>query len=117
MSPHHRPMSPTHPEYGQALWQRLEEHMWIGHFTFVHAFELNISGLLKPQPTEGEDRAVRHMFMDVLDQALEELAALDAENIKHPDVRITDEGQHSSSKPKGFSSLRCEVRFYLRVQR
>lgn len=109
-------MSPTHPEYGRTLWQRLEQHMWIDHFTFVHADELNISGLLKPQPTDGDDRAVRHMFMDVLDQALEELAALSAENIRHPDVRLADEGQRLSSKPNGFSCLRCEVQLYLRVQ-
>lgn len=119
MSPKRRPMPQTFAEYQTEWWPRLENHMWLEHWTFTHYInrsDLHIAGLLKPQPNEGGGRVVRRMFMDVLDQALDELADLGAAHTRHPDVRIRGEALHAFDKPDDFAFLRCEVDFHLVVK-
>jgi len=93
--------------------------MWIERWNFIHYLrgsDLIIRGLLKPQPNEGGGRIIRRMFMDVLDQALDELADLGAVHARHPDVHIKGEVLHSFDKPDDFANLRCEVDFHLVVK-
>lgn len=116
MSPKRRTSRPTPEEFQSTWWPRLEQHMWIDGFTFGYPYfgsNLQIKGLLKPQPNEGGGRVVRRMFMDVLDQVFDELGELGAVHTRHPDVHIRGEVLHSLNAPDDFSFLQCEVQFYL----
>lgn len=116
MSPKRHDVRPTSAEFRDNWWPRLEQHMWIEHFAFGYRYfgsNLQIKGLLQPQPNEGGGRIVRRMFMDVLDQVLDELGNLGAVHTRHPDVHIRGEVLHSLEAPDDFTFLQCAVQFYL----
>lgn len=119
MSPKPCPLPPAIDKFYSEWLPRLEKHMWIDRWIPSlgrGGFALEFRGLLKPQPNEGGGKAVRRMFMDVLDQALDELADLGAVHTRHPGIYITGEALRPLGKPDDFAYMQCEVNFYLAMR-